>query len=139
MCNLGDPGKSHLPARFFLLQFCQLYWHTSGRGISCCYQLLFKEVVRWIPEHILCESYVVKIWEGMVQNSLSCDTIPKRWECVLFWCPFSIVHYLQYCMLEDSSTKCEMHDMYICVSGMHGKTLVGIDHIGTEILMSVSQ
>ena len=52
---------------------------------------------------------------------------------------FSIVHYLQYCVLEDSSTKCEMCDMHICVRGMHGKTLVGRDHMGTEILMTPSQ
>ena len=105
MCTLGGPGKSHLPAGLFLLQSCQMC-HTFGRGISCCYQLLLEEV-RWIPEHILCELYVAKFWEGMVQNSLSCDTTPKRWECVLFWCSFSIVHCLQYCtpMLEDSSTK----------------------------------
>ena len=53
----------------------------------------------------ICELYVVKIWEGMMRNLLSCDTIPKRWEHVLFLCSFSIIHYLQYCMLEDSSTK----------------------------------
>ena len=54
--------------------------------------------------------------------------------------PFLVVLYLQYCTLEDSPTKCEMHDIYIyvCVKGICGKTLVGRNHIGTEILMSVS-
>ena len=64
MCNLGDHGKSHPPATFFLLQSCQMC-HTFGRGISCCYRFLLKEV-RWIPETILCELYVVKVWEGKV-------------------------------------------------------------------------
>ena len=35
------------------------------------------EEVRWIAEMVLCELYVVNFWEGMVCNSLSCDTIPK--------------------------------------------------------------
>ena len=56
-----------------------------------------------------------------------------------FGVPSSITHYLQDCMLENSFTKCEIHDMYICVRGAHVKTLVGRDHIGTEILMSVLQ
>ena len=34
------------------------------------------EEVRCIPENILCELYVVKVWEGMVQNSLICHTFP---------------------------------------------------------------
>ena len=61
-------------------------------------------------------------------------------ENVLCFCvPFSIVHYLEYCMLEDSSTKCEMRDMYICVRGMHGETLAGRDLIGMEISTISSQ
>ena len=43
------------------------------------------EEVRWIPETIFCELYVVRVWAGMVQNSLSCHTIPKAW----FLCSFS--------------------------------------------------
>ena len=54
---------------------------------------------------MLCEVYVVKIWQGMVWTRLSCDTIPKRLERAVFWIPFSIVHYVEYCTLEDSSTK----------------------------------
>ena len=42
-------------------------------------------------------------------------------------------------MLEDLSTTHEMCDMYICVWGMPGKYLVGRNHIGTEISMSVLQ
>ena len=84
------------------------------------------EEVRRILEHIFCDLYVVKVWEGMVQNSLSCDTIPKRWACVfVFGVPFFIIHYLQYCMLEDSFTKYEMRDMYVCVSNVCGKILLG--------------
>ena len=72
MSNQGAPGKT---ARFFLLQSCQMC-HTFGRGISCCYRFLLEEV-SCIPHTILCEVYVVKVWEGMVRNSLSCHTIPK--------------------------------------------------------------
>ena len=86
----------------------------------------------------LCELNVVKILEGMVRTLLSCDTIPKRWEHVLFLCSFSIIHFLQFCTLEDSSKNFEMCDMYICVRGMCGKTLVGRDHIGTKISMTLS-
>ena len=34
------------------------------------------EEVRLIRENIFCELYVVKFWEGMVCNSLSCHTLP---------------------------------------------------------------
>ena len=37
------------------------------------------EEIRFIAECLLCELYVVKAWEGMVQNSFSCHTIPKGW------------------------------------------------------------
>ena len=56
-----------------------------------------------------------------------------------FCVPFLVVLYLQYCMLEDSPTKCEICDLFICVRGMHVKNLVGRDHIGTEISISPSQ
>ena len=83
MCNQGGPGK---PARFLLLQSCQMY-HTFGRGILCCYHFLLEEV-SCIPENLLCEVYVVKLWEGMVQNSLSCHALHKRWACSCFGVPF---------------------------------------------------
>ena len=35
------------------------------------------EDVRCVPEKSLLELYVLTFWEGMVQNSLSCHTIPK--------------------------------------------------------------
>ena len=47
------------------------------------------EEVRYIPETILCELYVVKVWEGMVQNSFSCHTIPKAWHAPWLSCSFS--------------------------------------------------
>ena len=97
------------------------------------------EEVRCIPDNIFCKLYVVKVWEGMVRNSLSCHTIPKPCMLLGSCVPFLVVLYLQYCMLEDSSTKSEMCDMYICVRGIHGKTLVGRNHIGTEISTSVLQ
>ena len=56
-----------------------------------------------------------------------------------FCVPFLVVLYLQYCTLEDSSEKSEMCDMYICERGMRGKTLVGRNHIGTELSTSASQ
>ena len=43
--------------------------------------LTLLEEVRCIPEPLLCELYVVKVWEGMVRNSFSCHTIPKAWHC----------------------------------------------------------
>ena len=61
MCNQSGPGK---PARFFLLWPCQMC-HTFGRGLSCCYLFQLEEV-SYIPDHILCDLYVVKVWEGMV-------------------------------------------------------------------------
>ena len=84
MCNQGGPGK---PARFFLLQSCQMC-HTFGRGISCCYYFLLEEV-SLIPDNILCEVYVVKFGEGMVRNSLSCHTIPKALLSLWNLCSFS--------------------------------------------------
>ena len=47
------------------------------------------EEVRGIPGKIFCELYVLKFWEGMVQNSLSCHTIPKAWHAPWFLCSFS--------------------------------------------------
>ena len=120
MYNLGDPGK---PAVFFVLWPCQKC-HTFGRGISCCYQL-FLEEVRCIPDTIFYELYVVKVWEGMVWNSFSCQTVPKAWHAPCILCvPFPVVLFLQYCMLEDSSTKHEMSDIIICMRGMRGRNLV---------------
>ena len=52
-------------------------------------QILLEEV-RCIPETILRELYVVDVWEGMVQNLLSCCTIPKAlltpWNLCSFSC-----------------------------------------------------
>ena len=110
MVNQGGPGK---PDRFFLSQSCQMC-HTFGRGILCFYQFLLEEA-SCIRENILCEEYVVKVWEGMVQNSLSCHTIPKAWLAPWNMCSFHAVLYRQYCMLEDSSTKYEMSDISIYV------------------------
>ena len=76
---------------------------------------IFLEGVRCIPILIFCELYVVKVWEGMVQNSLSCHTFLKLGMLLGFCVPFLVVLYLQYCMLEDSPTKCEMHDIYIYI------------------------
>ena len=57
----------------------------------------------------------------------------------LYFCvPFLIMQYVEYHMLEDSSTKYEMCDMYICVRCMHGYNLRGRDQIGTELLMMSS-
>ena len=50
-----------------------------------------------------------------------------------------LIVQLEYCMLEDSSTNYEMHDMYICVRGARGQNLVGRDHIGMELLTTSSQ
>ena len=56
-----------------------------------------------------------------------------------FCVPFIVVLYLQYCMLEDSPTKCDICDIYICVcEECCGENLVGRNHIGTELLMSAS-
>ena len=104
MCNQGGPGKS---ARFFCVQSCQMC-HTFGRGILCCYQFLLEEV-SCILENILCEVYVVKVWEGMVQNSCSCHTIPKAllalWNlCSSFCCTLpSIIVCLKILLLESSN------------------------------------
>ena len=95
--------------------------------------------MRWIPDNKLCELYVVKIWEGMVQNSLSCDTILKRWEFVLFCVPFPLYMIFNIVYLKIFPQKCEMCDMYICVRGMCGKNLIRRDLIGTEILTTLSQ
>ena len=40
-------------------------------------------------EKLFCELYVVKAWEGMVQNSLRSHTIPKAWHVPWFLCSFS--------------------------------------------------
>ena len=42
-------------------------------------------------------------------------------------------------MLEDSSTEYEMGDIYICVRGTRGDILAGINCVGTEIIMTLSQ
>ena len=67
--------------------------------------LILLEEVRCIPEIILCELYVVKFWEGMVRNSLSCHTISKDllgpWNLYSFSC--CTVPSIN--MLEDSQTK----------------------------------
>ena len=47
------------------------------------------EEVRCIPENILCELYVVNVWEGMVQNSLICHTFPTAWHSPWLLCSFS--------------------------------------------------
>ena len=47
------------------------------------------EEVSGIPEIILYELYLVKFWEGMVQKSFSCQTIPKAWHAPWFLCSFS--------------------------------------------------
>ena len=52
---------------------------------------------------------------------------------------FFTVHYLKYCMFEDSSTNYEILVMYVCVRKVHGKNLVERNHIVTEKLMSASQ
>ena len=51
--------------------------------------LILLEEVRCIPETIVCELYVVKVWEGMVQNSFSYHTIPEAWHTPWFLCSFS--------------------------------------------------
>ena len=64
MCNVCGPEKPLQPARFFLLWSWQM-WHTfCGRNIALLSIPL--EEVRYIPEHILWELYMVKVWEGMV-------------------------------------------------------------------------
>ena len=84
MCNLGDPGKSHLPARFFLLQSCQMF-HTFWERNIILLPISLEEV-RCIHENFFCELYVVKFWERMVQNSFSHHTIPKAWYAAWFSC-----------------------------------------------------
>ena len=83
MCTLGGPEKQ---ARF-LLQSCQIC-HTFWKRNIVLLPILLEEV-RCIPENLLCELYVVKVWEGMVQNSLSCHTIPKAWHVPWFLYSFS--------------------------------------------------
>ena len=64
VCNLGDPGKSHPPARFFLLQssqMCHTFWKTN-----IVLLMILLEEVRCIPENIFCKLYVIKFWEQMV-------------------------------------------------------------------------
>ena len=56
-----------------------------------------------------------------------------------FCVPFLVVLYLQYCMLEDSPTKCEMCDIFISVRGMRGKNLVGRNHIWTDISVVINE
>ena len=51
--------------------------------------LILLEEVRCIPENVVCELYVVKFWEGTVQTSFSCHTIPKAWHAPWFLCSFS--------------------------------------------------
>ena len=70
--------------------------------------------------------------------SVSYHTIPKALYAPCFCVPFLVVLYLQYCMLEDSPTKCEMCDIYICLRIACGEMLVGRNHIGNEISTSAS-
>ena len=88
---------------------------------------------------ILCEWYVVKIWEGMVQNLLSCDTSPKRWEYVCFSVPFPSYTISNIVHLKILPHKNETHDIYICIRSICGKTLVGRDQIGMELFQTSSQ
>ena len=53
------------------------------------------EEVRLIRGNIFCELYVVKFWEGMVCNSLSCHTLPKAWHAPWFF----VFLFLLYCSL----------------------------------------
>ena len=87
MCNVCGPGKPHQPARFFLLWSWQICHTFCGRNIILL--LILLEEVRYIPENRLCELYMVKCWEGMVEKSLSCHAIPNRWACSCFGVPFS--------------------------------------------------
>ena len=49
------------------------------------------EEVMCISETIFCELYVVKVWEGMVQNSFNCHTIPKAGMLLDFCVPFLVI------------------------------------------------
>ena len=71
------------------------------------------EEVRCIPDNIFCELYVVKVWEVKLGMLLG------------FCVPFLVVLHHQYCMLEDSPTQCQMHDIYICVSSTMARILLG--------------
>ena len=72
-----------------------------------------------VPFHnILCDLYEVKVWEAMVQNSMSCHAIPKRWACSCFGVPCS-PHIYVYERVWFKSC--------------------GRNHVGTEILMTLSQ
>ena len=51
--------------------------------------LILLEEARCIHEKIFCELHVVKFWERMVWNSLSCHTIPKAWHAPWLLCSFS--------------------------------------------------
>ena len=62
--------------------------HTSS-GINTALLSVPSEEVRFILDTILCELYVVEVWEGMVQNSMSCHVIPIIWACSCFRVPFS--------------------------------------------------
>ena len=66
MCYLSDPGKSHPPGSSYCgpVKCVTLF----GRGILFCYWFLLEEM-KCVPEDILFKMYVMKIWEGMVQNS----------------------------------------------------------------------
>ena len=70
---------------------------------------------------------------------MSCHTNSKElWLASLESCvPFLVVLYLQYCMLEDSPPKCEIHDIYIYICDMQGvpmaENLVGRNQVGPKL------
>ena len=130
MCNQGGPGKS---ARSSLCSHVKCVTILEEEYPSLL------EKVSFIPDSILCEVYVVMGREGMVQNSLCCHTIPNTLLGLRNCVPFNVLVYLQYCMLEDSSTKCETCDIYICVRGACGENLVGRTQVGTKISMTLFQ
>ena len=58
----------------------------------------------------------------------------------MYFCvPFLVIQYVEYCMLEDCSTKNEICDMYICVRCVNGQNLKRRDLIGTKLSMIPSQ
>ena len=80
MCNQGGPGK---PGPLAVLSNVSHFWK---RNIVL---LLLLEEVSCIPEDILCEVHMVKVQEGIVQNSLSCHTIPIALLALWNLCSFS--------------------------------------------------
>ena len=70
--------------------------------------------MRCIPENMFCELYVVKFGneQEWCETLLVVTQFLELGMLLGFCIPFLVGLYLQYCMLEDSSTKCEMGDMY---------------------------